>query len=175
MRGSSFGLLLTNLVLLVTLVVAIGTGPLLALEQPTGRVVLEIKGEISLANDGGENAVFDRDMLEGLGLTEIVTDTPWTEGLVRFEGVLVRDLLDVVGAEGTSIRAMAINDYAVDIPMADFQKHSVILALKMNGQYMGVREKGPLWVIYPWRDNPALRTEVYHARSIWQLKRIIVE
>ncbi len=175
MRRTSFGNSLSKLIVLVALAVAFSSGPLAAFEQPTGRVILEIGGKITHSNDGDGGAVFDREMLEELGLTEIVTDTPWTKGLVRFEGVLVRDLLKAVGATGTSIRAIAINDYAVNIPLEDFEKYPVILALKMNEQYMRVREKGPLWVIYPWHDNPDLRTEVYHSRSIWQLKHIVVE
>ena len=175
MRRMFGGYFLGKLLVLVALAVATNSGRPLALEQPTGRVILEITGKISQSNDGGEGAVFDREMLEGIGLTAIVTDTPLTEGLVRFEGVLVRDLLKVVGAEGTSIRATAINDYAVEIPVVEFQTHSVILALRMKGEFMGVREKGPLWVIYPWHDSPALRTKVYHSRSIWQLKLIVVE
>lgn len=37
---------------------------------------------------------------------------------------------------------------------------------------MSVRDKGPLWVIYPYDSDPALQSEVTYARSIWQLVRI---
>lgn len=148
--------------------------PARALERPTGPVVLEIQGRISETNDGEGRARFDQAMLSGLGVHEIRTRTPWTDGTVRFEGVLVRDVLAAAGAEGTMVRAVAINDYAVDIPIEDFISYPVILAFRRDGEAMGVRDKGPLWVIYPWSDHDELRTEVYHSRSIWQLKRMTV-
>ena len=37
-----------------------------------------------------------------------------------------------------------------------------------------VRQRGPLWVIYPWSDQPNLQNEVYYSRSIWQLKALEV-
>ena len=175
MEWSSRRFSLCQFILIVSMAMVIEASAALALERPTGRVILEVVGKISMPNDGDARAVFDREMLEELGVVEVVTDTPWTEGQVRFEGVLIRDLLMAVGAEGTSVRATAINDYAIDIPIEDFHTHRVILAMKTNGKYMRVREKGPLWVIYPWQENPDLRTEIYHSRSIWQLKRIRVD
>ena len=39
---------------------------------------------------------------------------------------------------------------------------------------MTLRDKGPLWVIYPFDDDPRYRSETVYFRSIWQLNRIIV-
>ncbi len=145
-----------------------------ALDRPTGRVLLTVDGAIAVSNDGTGGARFDKAMLEALGVVAILTETPWTDGLSRFEGVPLAALMRVVGARGDRIRAMAINDYAVEIPLSDATAHDPIIALKLNGDYMSVREKGPLWIIYPWSDKPALRNETYYARGIWQLKRLTV-
>jgi hypothetical protein len=40
---------------------------------------------------------------------------------------------------------------------------------------MSLREKGPLWVIYPYDSDPAYRTEETYSRSIWQLNRLAAE
>ena len=37
---------------------------------------------------------------------------------------------------------------------------------------MSVRDKGPLWVMYPFSDAPALKTETNYSRCIWQLNRL---
>jgi hypothetical protein len=37
---------------------------------------------------------------------------------------------------------------------------------------MSMRNKGPLWLVYPYDSNVALQTEAVYARSIWQLVRI---
>ena len=40
---------------------------------------------------------------------------------------------------------------------------------------MSRRDKGPLWVIYPYHDNIDYRSETIYSRSIWQLDRIEAE
>ncbi|OZA14153.1 MAG: hypothetical protein B7Y02_04980, partial [Rhodobacterales bacterium 17-64-5] len=47
-----------------------------------------------------------------------------------------------------------------------------ILAYEMDGAPMNVRDKGPIWVIYPYDDDSAWRTGTTYARSVWQLDRI---
>ena len=39
---------------------------------------------------------------------------------------------------------------------------------------MSVREKGPIWVIYPYDHDADYRTDTIFSRSIWQLDRIDV-
>lgn len=145
-----------------------------ATEAPTGPVILEISGAIS--NSNGDNVMrYDREMLEALGPHEITTETPWTDGSATFSGILLQDLMTDVGANGLSVKATALNDYSVDIPIADFRDYGVILALQKDGNYLTVRDRGPLWVIYPWSDRKALQNELYYSRSIWQLKALEVE
>ena len=77
----------------------------------------------------------------------IVTTTPWYSGKVRFDGVSLSKLMDLVGAKGKSARVLALNDYTTIVPIDDFHKFPVILALKMNGEYMRIRDKGPLFIV----------------------------
>ena len=49
------------------------------------------------------------------------------------------------------------------------------MAFLNNGEPMSIRDKGPLWIIYPFDDNPDYQTEVIYSRSIWQLDQIHVE
>ncbi len=145
-----------------------------ALDFPRGPVILTLSGMINRTNAAG-NAVLDAAVLKSLPQITIVTDTPWTEGQIRFEGPLLRDVLELVGAEGKSLKAIAINDYFVEIPATDAEMYDVILAMRLDDNDLNVRSKGPLWVIYPWKDNENLRSETYYSRSIWQLMRIDVQ
>jgi hypothetical protein len=140
---------------------------------PSGDPVLEITGNITNTTDG-KAAKFDLAGLEALGRTEVKTGTKWTQGQSTFEGVLMRDLLKRVGAKGTEIVAQALNDYKVTIPIADFDRFNVILAYRRDGRTMPVRDRGPLWIMYPFDDNPTIRTDLYFARCAWQLKAIEV-
>ena len=44
-----------------------------------------------------------------------------------------------------------------------------------DGKPMSVRDKGPLFIVFPFDENPALRSELYYGRSAWQVKSITVE
>lgn len=144
-----------------------------SLESPRGKVILEVSGNLSQTNAPGL-ALLDREQLEAIGLKVLETETPWTNGVKRFEGVLFRDLLAYLGAEAKGITATALNDYAVDIPMSDCRDYDVLLALKMDGAYMTVRNKGPIWVVYPQDHHPELDRSIVHARWVWQLKSLKV-
>lgn len=143
-----------------------------ALPPPTGKVLLVVKGAIARTNVGAE-AHLDRERLEAIGITKIVTRTPWTDGDAEFEGVLARDLLQALGATGTKARAIAANDYEVTLPLADFRMYDVLLALSINGEVMTLRTKGPIWVIYP--ENNDLRQMERSERMIWQLVELRIE
>lgn len=159
----------------LTLVAALcAAGTAVALEPPEGDVLLTVTGAIGQMN-AADAAEFDLALLEGLGTVVIETTTIWTEGMQTFEGVELVDLLSAVGAEGDNLRAIALNDYAVDIPISDAVEGGPIVAYLRNGEVMSVRDKGPLWVIYPFDSSPDYQTELVYARSIWQLDRIEVQ
>lgn len=143
------------------------------LGTPAGEVVLTVSGEIAVTNRDGA-AVFDRAMLEAMGPETFTTSTSWTEGPQEFTGVLLRNLLDAVGATGGTLRASAVNDYAVDIPVSDAVDGGPIVAYLLGGEQMSVRDKGPLWLVYPYDSRREYRSEVIYSRSIWQLERIEV-
>ena len=144
------------------------------LPSPTGKPILTISGKISITNNGG-TAQVDRPMLEALGMTTVETTGPWYEGTAKFEGVNLDKLMKLVGASGERVDVVALNDYSSEIPMKDFASYNVILAIKRNGEYMPVRDKGPLFVIYPFDSNPELKNQTFYGRSVWQVSKIIVK
>ena len=145
-----------------------------SLSAPEGSPILHVSGNIQNTNEQGV-AVLDLAMLERIGVTRIQTSTPWTEGRPVFEGVLMRDLLAELGAEGDSVVAVALNDYRVEIPTSDFTQYPVILAYKMDGKRLRVRDKGPLWIIYPQDDYSELNTKQGHGRWAWQIKDLVIQ
>jgi hypothetical protein len=153
--------------------VAIALAQLEPLPTPTGPVILTVSGNVELTNSEG-GAAFDRDMFAEIGITEITTTTPWTDGSRVFSGVLARALFERVGAEGTVVLASALNDYTVEVPMEDFIKYDVLLATKMDGTEMLVSDKGPIWIVYPRDNEPALQDRRLHDRWVWQLKALQV-
>jgi hypothetical protein len=145
----------------------------LALDAPTGRTVLTVSGAISVRN-AGTVARFDMNMIEALPQHSFTTRTPWYDKPVQFTGPLLADVMAVVGAKGGALKATAINDYTVSIPMADVMARKVIMARLIDGKPISVRDKGPLFVVYPFDSDDALRSSIYYERSIWQLKSLDV-
>lgn len=144
------------------------------LAPPSGRVLLRMSGDIEHRNTAHELAL-DRHQLEMLPQITVRTVTPWTDGIVEFQGPLVRDVLALAGAHGTTVQARAVNSYQVAIPVSDLTSYDVILAMRRDGKLMSLRDKGPLWVIYPWSEHEELRNEQFHGRSIWQLEALEIE
>ncbi|WP_030069889.1 molybdopterin-dependent oxidoreductase [Halomonas alkaliantarctica] len=145
-----------------------------AFNAPTGRVVLEVGGNIEITNVGDE-AHFDKAMLEALSQHTTITSTPWHDGVVSFEGPLGRAILEAVDADGDQVKVIALNDYASSIPVSDFYDHDVILAMSADGKPLRVRDHGPLFVIYPFDETPSLLNEEILTRSVWQVKRVVIE
>jgi hypothetical protein len=114
-------------------------------------------------------------MLEALPQQSFTTRTPWYKEGRKFTGPLLRDVLAAAGAGGKTLKAMALNDYKVELPQEDTLTYGVVLARLMDDAPMPVRDKGPLFIIYPFDTDATLRSERYYSRSAWQLKSIDVE
>jgi hypothetical protein len=160
---------------LATVAVGLGAraGAQPSLGAPKGAVVLSVRGRISRTNSS-QRADFDMPMLEALAQQHITTKTPWYRQPRKFTGPLLRDVLARVGAQGAMLRLTALNDYRIDVPIDDTRRFDVVLARAIDDQPITVRERGPLFVIYPFDSDPALRNALYYSRSVWQLKTIDV-
>ncbi len=156
------------------LAAALPMAPALALDAATGPVVLTVFGRVRQPN-AGSAAQFDMAMLEQLPQHSFVTRTPWYSTPRKFTGPLLRDVLAACGAMGSNLRATALNDYRVDLPFEDAQRFDVLLARLLDDKPMAVRDKGPLFIIYPFDSSAELRTTLYFSRSAWQLKSLEVQ
>ena len=148
-----------------------------ALDDPKGSAVLTLSGRIRHTNrhtNRSGEAAFDMAMLAQLPQHWFNVRTPWYDRARKFSGPLLRDLLAAVGSVGPSLRAVALNDYRVNIPADDAQRFDVLLATQLDDQPMAVRDKGPLFIIYPFDSHAELRNPVYYSRCAWQLKAIEV-
>lgn len=137
---------------------------------------LDAAGGALTISVGDANLSMSVEELRALPQVEIVTSTDWTDGPTRFSGPLARDVLALAGAvpvhvAGADLRLVAANDYAVTVPTADFERYDVILALEMNNRLLSLRDRGPVWVIYP-LDEESLHSNIYASRMVWQLTRI---
>lgn len=141
-------------------------------------IILKISGAIGSCetiNSAGKCTVrFTFEDLRAIGTTVVATVTPYTDGEPVFEGVLLRDLLAHVEAEEAPLQMIALNDYRATIPAQDPNEHDVLLAMKRDGERMPVRDRGPIWVIYPSENDVAMNMLRHDHKMVWQLSEIVV-
>lgn len=140
---------------------------------PKGEVVLTVGGAITETNSP-EGAAFDMEMLQALPKSGFETTTTWTEGSHLFEGVSLKTLLDAVGASEGTITATALNNYSVEIPFDVVEDEVPIIAYHIDGETFSRRDKGPLWIVFPYDAGEKYQTELVYGWSIWQLAGITV-
>lgn len=117
-------------------------------------------------------AEFTLAALAALPQHTVSTKTPWHDGVHSFSGPLLRDVLAAAQARADMGRFVALNDYKIDIPLEDAALYPVVLAIRLDGKPMLVRDKGPLFVMYPFDKHPELQKTKYFSRCVWQLQRI---
>jgi len=166
---------LANIVTLLAVITpAIATaGETGRLSSPVDELVLEVHGAIAQTNVDGA-AFFDLAMLKALPPVELRTTTAVTDGVRRFDGFLMRDLLELVGASGSVVTATAFNDYVIDVDVDEFHRFDVVVAYAMDGQPLLASDKGPLWIVYPRDQHAELQDIRYDYRWVWQLSRLDV-
>lgn len=153
-----------------------------ALPALAGPVLLTVTGRIAGAEGTGDSpggdspgvAKFDAARLAALPRREFTTSTIWTEGVQSFSGVELRSLIDHLGVSSGTLKITAVNDYSIQIPVSEVAAGGALLADLRDGKPMTVRDKGPLWLVYPYDSASEFRNEVVYSRSVWQVDRIEV-
>lgn len=141
---------------------------------PEGQAILFVDGAITHTNVGTETQ-FDLESLMAQTSVTFTTSTNWSEGTPTFTGVPLKALLDAVGATGTTVTATALNSYAIDIPLDSLSDDAPIVAYHIDGKTFSRRDKGPLWIVYPYDSSADYRNDLIYGRSIWQLERLTVK
>jgi len=149
-----------RLFLLILLLVTCFTAPLVRAQ--TALTVLQITGS--------REQVFTLEDLRNLNQVEILTANEFVDGQKLFRGPLARDVLTAMDIQvSAGIKLTAANDYQVEIPVRELFDYNVILALEIDGKPLSLRDKGPIWVIYPMSDHAELRDPVFNSHLVWQL------
>jgi len=150
---------------------------------PAGSVLLTVAGNISQVNrppfDKFEDPffahhersfdkafAFDLAMLEALGTHRATIAFAGWPRPVQIEGPLLRDVLAAAGAAHGTVTMVALDGFATELSPGQLAAEDWIVALKENGRYLGIGQRGPTWVLYARRDGkPA--TEEDEGRWPW--------
>lgn len=132
--------------------------------------------DVLTITSGTDVATLSFEDLLALPQSTVITKNDYVDVRTEFTGPSLLDILVEHGiSKDETLIMRAINDFSVEIPASDAFDYNVILALFSNGEQMSVRDKGPIWLIYPMDDHEELRDDRYNSRIIWQLRSIVVE
>jgi len=155
--------------------------PIASVAALTLAVSLSLTGLVSAqdikvtSEDGTVLATFDKDAIEALGLEEIETETPWTDGVIMFEGVRLNAVLTKAGVGGASVIGLALDDYAASLTAETIATFDPIIATRMDGVPMSVNDKGPFWIMFDFDDIAAETSIELHSLAVWHLNELEVE
>ncbi|WPY93123.1 hypothetical protein T8T21_08280 [Limimaricola variabilis] len=137
-------------------------------------------GKLRIGGPDVTPLVLDLAALDELEQESFETGTIWTDGESQFSGVPVAALIEAAGLSelrsdpDAVLEMTALNDYRVRIPLSDIEDRVPIVATRIDGETVSIREKGPFWIVYPYDRGPEYRTEEHYKRSIWQLAQMTV-
>lgn len=100
--------------------------------------------------------LFNWGSLNDLDQHMIAVDYPLDGPVRRFSGPLLRDVLDIANPLGDRLIVTALDGYQREIDIERVRQHDVILALRMNGQPLGIGGFGPAMLVWPRGSDPAL-------------------
>jgi hypothetical protein len=105
----------------------------------------------------------------------IKAETNWTP-MLRFTGAKTIEALDAVGPKGDTVEFRTLDDYTIQLPIAEFRKYGVILARFMDGTPLEPNKWGPYFLVYP-KDNfpKELNVPSTEAKFVWQVNKLIVK
>jgi hypothetical protein len=163
----------TLLMVLGLTTLALGQAPA---SEVKGSAVLTVAGKITETNRPAFNELndvffnfhkrkferafqFDIASLEAVGMQKATINYPGWPRPVTIEGPFLRDVLAAAGAEAGIVRITALDGFTAELAAADMAEQDWIVAVKADGQYLGIGGKGPTWVLYARRDGKPVTAE----------------
>jgi hypothetical protein len=149
----------------------------------TGNVALPTRGESSEDIDKffsfnditfDKAAQFDVGALQALPQVTVNADFPKSGPVYLFEGPLLKDVLESIGATGKVVTIRALDGYAVDISLTDAYAAGAVVALKRDGIPFAIGDFGPTHVVFPRVDRADL-ADMNDDWWVWSIYHIHVE
>lgn len=146
-------------------------GPLSALERVTLDPIDHAAASLTVDGANGSRT-FSPAELEELGAMRLVTTTPWRTEPAAFDGVLLQDVLEMMGlSSAAGIRIIAENDYAVDMPREIWEATPILIATRVDGQPHTRRHRGPIQFVMPF-DAYVGNSDMREGYWVWMAARI---
>ena len=140
---------------------------------PAGKVLFTMTGKVAKTNHASALA-FDQRTVEALGLNQIKLYEPWTKTDMEFRGVWLKDLVAVAGvpADATRLHIVALDDYAVNLSLADVRAGGIMLATRAgDGSAIPIDQGGPSRIVFADGVEAGANADQW----VWSIKEIAVQ
>lgn len=147
---------------------------------------LLVFSNLSLADAGDRKIRFSGELLEGTEKRQSVKQienqftlftqniyNPWEKESATYSGILVDQLLTKFAKEGVNkIVFKAIDDYQIEMDLNTLKDFQILLVTKQNGEYLEVKDKGPMRIVFPDYDASKKEYEDNLPMWMWMINRI---
>lgn len=116
--------------------------------QPLGNLdkVLIVNTDPS-ANCGSKELTFSETKLLELPQHSFTTNHTWSTTPQEFSGPLLADVIKLVCPNAREVYLRSLDQYSIMINFQKLAKYQPILALKIDGKLLSIRERGPIWLM----------------------------
>ena len=144
-----------------------------AVSVPRGKSILAIDRKLGSKTDDAALRL-DIKTIERLGLIRYSVGDPWLKREVAYTGVLLSDLVKLAApAKGAkTMNLVALDDYKVQIALADIERWPIMLATRLDGKRMTVAKGGPTRIVFPYDLVDGIDELKYKDLWIWSIDRI---
>ncbi|MGR5260132.1 molybdopterin-dependent oxidoreductase [Vibrio astriarenae] len=111
---------------------------------------------------------------QSLPMHSFSTKLPWHDEELDFSGFRLDELIEHFEiAPPTHVTISALNDYRADIHWSEITHFNPIVAYRLNGEEIKIRDKGPYWLVFDVQRYPALDDHTYYEKMVWQISDIL--
>ena len=131
---------------------------------------------LTVTDGGATTMAFSRNDLAAIEQTAFETTAPFMTTPRRMEGPSIAALLRAFDPNKTfeRVEIAALDAYLVEAEVSSLVADGAILAIRQDGAFLPVADKGPALLIFPFDDRPALQDKRHYGLCIWQIAEIRV-
>ncbi len=100
------------------------------------------------------------------------TMTPWTNAVDQYKAIPLKSILGSIINKYDTLHLKAENGFEVHENIRFLLDADAFLAFKKNGQFMRLRDKGPVWLLFPYSQRPKLDDAFHNQVAVWMLYEV---
>ena len=114
--------------------------------------------------------------VEKAGLQEVHAFNPYEKRSETYSGVWMQDFVAAFGTEETtSLTTRAIDDYEITFNKEEWQDLRILIATRVDGEYIDFDRKGPMRIIFPDYDEKHEDYQTNLPKWTWMITEIAME